>query len=398
MEKRRNTLDRLQRFGFGRRSSPSPTDSDKLKKSSDKSERLKELTELLKKGNTATIPPAPPAPVPPPRLKRHESPILWKGDYDRLDELPVSMKRAESERQMVFEPPIPPPPPPPPPPPLPPPINIKKQSKGSRGIPFRSSSFTQVDIKSTLNAIRDRFRRDKSVEKSNSNSESDSPIKSTQSHWDLIKIGLRGGFNSSNNNLDRPQLEDFVHTPDIILEEDDKIEEQFITETDSTLNLPTTIAEAESDTGLDIPRIATEMEIRMPMESPPETILQTATTCSIPVPVDTAEEWISKNPQEEWVDVEDNEVGLLPEVSEPLTLESVLTTVPLELREYELSSHSEEPTSPDEVFVTVQENLPTISVSTSSNPHSPNNSVSENNENVEHSRDDSLDYFEVKKR
>lgn len=398
MEKRRNTLDRLQRFGFGRRSSPSPTNSDKLKKSTDKSERLKELTELLKKGNTTIIPPPPLAPVPPPRYKRHESPILWKGDSEQLDEISVSMKRVESEKRKVFEPYIPPPPPPPPPPLPPPPINIKKQTKGSRGIPFRSSSFTQVDIKSTLNAIRDRFRRDKSVEKSNSNSESDSPIKSTQSHWDLIKIGLRGGFNSSNNNLDRAQLEELVHTPDIILEEDDRAEDQFMTAADSTLNLPTTIAEAESETGLSIPRIATEMEIRIPMESPPETLLQTATTCSIPVPVDTAEEWMCKNPQEEWVEVEDNEVGLLPEVTEPLTLESILTTLPMEPQEYELSSHSEEPISPDEVFVTVQENLPTISVSTSSNPHSPNNSVSENNEHVEHSRDDSLDYFEVKKR
>lgn len=100
MEKqRRNTLDRLQRLGFGRKSSSSSShDSNKSEKTSSKTERLKELTEKLKghthksspsaasssqsinsnssagsKSSTAPPPPPPPLPpppIPPPRPKR----------------------------------------------------------------------------------------------------------------------------------------------------------------------------------------------------------------------------------------------------------------------------------------------------------------------------------------
>lgn len=53
MEKRRNTLDRWQRLRFGRRATSNPPEDKKVsdidvKRSSDKSERLRELTELLK--------------------------------------------------------------------------------------------------------------------------------------------------------------------------------------------------------------------------------------------------------------------------------------------------------------------------------------------------------------
>lgn len=55
MEKRRNTLDRWQRLRFGRRAASNPPEDKKnleiesaQKRSSDKTERLRELTELLK--------------------------------------------------------------------------------------------------------------------------------------------------------------------------------------------------------------------------------------------------------------------------------------------------------------------------------------------------------------
>lgn len=97
MEKRRNTLDRWQRLGFGRRAASNPPEDKKsthtdveVKRSSDKSERLRELTELLKVSRGATNqsdglgdmklfsegatkpppPPPPPPPVPPPRKPR----------------------------------------------------------------------------------------------------------------------------------------------------------------------------------------------------------------------------------------------------------------------------------------------------------------------------------------
>lgn len=104
MEKRRNTLDRWQRLRFGRRSASNPpedkkpatptapetVDASTQKRSSDKTERLRELTELLK-GTTrqSTVlasaasassdrqpelqPSPPPPPIPPPRRPRHPS-------------------------------------------------------------------------------------------------------------------------------------------------------------------------------------------------------------------------------------------------------------------------------------------------------------------------------------
>lgn len=78
MEKRRNTLDRFQRLTFGRKSSPSNSvdvasnsKADKHRKTYERSERLKELTELLRGSNIsrASSTPTPP-PVPPPRRPR----------------------------------------------------------------------------------------------------------------------------------------------------------------------------------------------------------------------------------------------------------------------------------------------------------------------------------------
>lgn len=86
MEKRRNTLDRWQRLRFGRRAASNPPEEKKpsspelegatiSKRSSDKTERLRELTELLSvsawsgHGNRLSDETVPP-PVPPPRKPR----------------------------------------------------------------------------------------------------------------------------------------------------------------------------------------------------------------------------------------------------------------------------------------------------------------------------------------
>lgn len=90
MEKRRNTLDRWQRLRFGRRSASNPPEDKKPstpsdtepKRLSDKTERLKELTELLKGSRSPVLPSTlfaqshpgvsnTPPPIPPPRKPRH---------------------------------------------------------------------------------------------------------------------------------------------------------------------------------------------------------------------------------------------------------------------------------------------------------------------------------------
>lgn len=80
MEKRRNTFDRFQKWGFGQRSSSNNDLAAGEPKKKDKSERLKELTELLKSTripslsgfnkNTLRESSCSPPPVPPPRRQR----------------------------------------------------------------------------------------------------------------------------------------------------------------------------------------------------------------------------------------------------------------------------------------------------------------------------------------
>lgn len=72
MEKRRNTLDRWQRLGFGRRStnaSNEKAEKEKASKGSEKTERLRELTELLRGSRTPSNSAVPP-PIPPPRKQK----------------------------------------------------------------------------------------------------------------------------------------------------------------------------------------------------------------------------------------------------------------------------------------------------------------------------------------
>lgn len=68
MDKRRNTLERWQKLGFGRRSTEKQS-KEKATKSSDKTERLRELTELLRGSRSPSNASVPP-PIPPPRKQK----------------------------------------------------------------------------------------------------------------------------------------------------------------------------------------------------------------------------------------------------------------------------------------------------------------------------------------
>lgn len=126
MEKRRNTLDRWQKLRFGRRSASNPPEDKKLpqtsdsssaetnaKRSSDKTERLRELTELLKSrpssstsATPAPAPPPPPPPIPPPRKPR--SSITSTGTNSSIEKYidasasesgsPISIEKKEHKR------------------------------------------------------------------------------------------------------------------------------------------------------------------------------------------------------------------------------------------------------------------------------------------------------------
>lgn len=101
MEKRRNTLDRFQRLGFGRRSASNPPDGKTtetpkkdVKKPSDKTERLKELTEMLK-GSRA------PPPIPPPRRPRQH--IFEKQDSVEIASTSSSNNNTNDESETPKE-------------------------------------------------------------------------------------------------------------------------------------------------------------------------------------------------------------------------------------------------------------------------------------------------------
>lgn len=93
MDRRRNTFDKWQKLGFGKRSSSNTDLADKTKK--DKTERLRELTELLK-GNRITTPTvsgrsasrgscSPPPPIPPPRRQRAQTSV--EKSFEKLESI-----------------------------------------------------------------------------------------------------------------------------------------------------------------------------------------------------------------------------------------------------------------------------------------------------------------------
>ncbi|XP_068156307.1 LOW QUALITY PROTEIN: uncharacterized protein [Drosophila tropicalis] len=451
MEKRRNTLDRFQRLGFGRKSSPAASSSssaasgtEKQRKTSERSERLKELTELLRGGSTsrASSTPTPP-PVPPPRKPRglHLTNSLERQDTNTSqtsigsssagvqDQLLTASEATSREpkssgsgsqlqkqksngggsghtpstatrifaslkpntslsnleafllsnREKSKSPP---------PPPLstaatrtaaassscdwnphvsrPESRTVSGSYAQTKGIPFRSVSFSQIDCKSTLSALRDRLRRDKAVE-----APSPSPTHSLHMpkdnddpgwiHIPLKKtelcINLNYGQEKSLEHVledvnDSIQEEDIFNTDnssssnlilplaatassviaahatmesltDTIQSESDCIikEEPLPIIVQPKLEITPPPASAGSDSvslNSSAPNLATLMEEQVTLESPPGNFLQTATTCEIPVPVYecAAQEWL-ETPAQEWVEVAPEEFGIVPETIQP---------------------------------------------------------------------------------
>ncbi|XP_036346042.1 uncharacterized protein LOC118755272 [Rhagoletis pomonella] len=564
MEKRRNTLDRFQRLGFGRKSTPTPSGastesggSSRNRKSTEKSERLRELTELLRGNRSSPTPP----PIPPPRKPRHGShsasnslersetqahapavrtlsattssldntPLSFmsarsdgimlmdqdeqaadypsagtstknsvkidaKNDFSRSD-LPskaevsgtearaaaaqavattksltstaklsdtlkpnASLSNFESLMLMGREQSKSPP--------QRPAANVvasgsvnaesaqlanssdiatklgRPESRtviGSytqKGIPFRSASFSQIDISSgkykkcSWSALRDRLWREKVVgsvdsatntkkgrieEASGALTSAVATEVKVNSEPDWIYIPLKKKTEMSinlNYGQDMSNLENVIESPDIIPEEDifntdaehsssatedskeavlktnlviahakmESLTDTIHSENDFTIEaeevalaIQPVSAVVESEEGLVEqakvieqptiqepinaelmePNVAMLMEERMPLESPPDNFLQTATTCLIPVPVYecAAQEWRLENPPQEWVEVQPEEFGIIPEAIEPLLSLSDCVNV-------------------KHVSKTAQEyrveNLPTISVSRSS--------------------------------
>ncbi|KAH8295057.1 hypothetical protein KR018_006438, partial [Drosophila ironensis] len=433
MEKRRNTLDRFQRLGFGRKSSPAaaasssssmPTASapEKQRKTSERSERLRELTELLRGGgggggsssrasSTPTPPPPPPPPVPPPRKPRHSN--LERQDtgasQNSESEGGISnhLKPSEdtarhsggggistaarlfaslrpntslsnlealmlSNREKSKSPP----------PPAqqqhhhqrqrPAAKNADATGSGSfestaqasrsesrnaqKAIPFRSVSFSQIDCKSTLSALRDRLRRDKAIEAPSPSpthsKEEVTAVPSPDPGW--VHIPLRKTELSIN--LHYGQEKSLDHD---VIQEEDIFSSEFTASGGSEILFPaaatassviaahatmeslTDTIQSESDCLIkeeaqphvqpvleitppassvsgSAPNLATLMEEQLPLEAPPDNFLQTATTCEIPVPVYecAAQEWL-ETPAQEWVEVAPEEFGIVPETIQP---------------------------------------------------------------------------------
>nr|XP_014098224.1 uncharacterized protein LOC106623286 isoform X3 [Bactrocera oleae] len=557
MEKRRNTLDRFQRLGFGRKSTPASSGvsadgssgSLRNRKSNEKSERLRELTELLRGNRSSPTPP----PIPPPRKPRNgshsasnsleradtqmhapavrtasagtysiestepptsfisnrtddimlmdqeEDKLAGKmksgvGDcanqinnsstvtttaaakdvamqtgaavahastnrlYDTLKpntslsnfESLMSMSREKSKS-----------------PPLRSSANITASSVVSaddarladssgiatkltrpesrtvigsyaqKGIPFRSASFSQIDLssgkykKSSWSALRDRLWRDKVVGSVDSATNTKKPSSSEETRNALISaVGIEGKVKSEpdwiyiplkkksemsinlNYGQDMKSLENVMESPDIIPEEDifntdlehastttedcnamvlqhnlviahakmESLTDTIQSENDYTIDakeVAVTIepvpAVVEADEGavekakvieqptilepinadLIEPNVAMLMEERIALESPPDNFLQTATTCLIPVSVYecAAQDWRLENPPQEWVEVQPEEFGIIPETIEPLhSLNDCVNVKPI----------------PKTALEYHMENVPTISVSRSS--------------------------------
>ncbi|KAH8329800.1 hypothetical protein KR074_010416, partial [Drosophila pseudoananassae] len=436
MEKRRNTLDRFQRLGFGRKSSPAATAAsasssssspsasgpEKQRKTSERSERLRELTELLRGGSggggggssrassTPTPPPPPPPPVPPPRkprnshlerqdtgasqtsesdvgsshhlranedTNRHSGGSSGGGSMSTAARLFASLRPNTSlsnleafmlsNREKSKSPP---------PPAQQRPAastltagryadatgsgsfeSTQPTSRGAhKAVPFRSVSFSQIDCKSTLSALRDRLRRDKAIEAPSPSpthsKEEESPIPNPDPGW--VHIPLRK--TELNINLNYGQEKSIDH--DAIQEEDIFSSElaasggseilypatataSSVIAAHATMESLTDTIQSESDCLIkeevqhvhpvleitppastisegSAPNLATLMEEQIPLEAPPDNFLQTATTCEIPVPVYecAAQEWL-ETPAQEWVEVAPEEFGIVPETIQP---------------------------------------------------------------------------------
>ncbi|KAH8414040.1 hypothetical protein KR222_002998, partial [Zaprionus bogoriensis] len=456
MEKRRNTLDRFQLLPFGRKSTPAAapeaaasaqadartSGSDKHRKTFERSERLKELTELLRGSNMsrASSTPTPP-PVPPPRRPRllqtgsgassievHDSPVATSADDQCLSpeepqsktstsQLPKQNSNGSRPQQHG---------------------NNSSSSGGGSGsisvptsstasrlfhsmrpnasfsnleafmlgnceksksspplaageeldpsssewatqlsrpesrigsspsaqkarLPFRSLSFTQIDCKSTLSAWRDRLRRDKAIEPptlTHNKAVDQYRVENSEPGW--IHIPLRSTALSINLNYGQEKsLENVLEDVSESITEDDifntdsnnagsgavpatassviaahaKMEslsdtihsegEEYALPLTVRANNPPIIVEPESPSTPSTPNLVTLLEEPQTPESlatpTADSVLQTATTCLIPVPVYecASQEWL-ETPAQEWVELSP-EFGIIPETTQPPT-------------------------------------------------------------------------------
>ncbi|XP_064553700.1 rho guanine nucleotide exchange factor 17 isoform X1 [Drosophila montana] len=444
MDKRRNTLDRFQRIAFGRKSKPSVSSeaasnegcrsfgpdkqsgSEKQCNLSERSERLKELTELLRGGNIscASSTPTPP-PVPPPRKPRishnnsttsstetHECQLSTCGLVDSdpgmttelLKQISTNSNKSGSgsisvpataarilhsirpntslsnleafmmcTREKSKSPP-----------PFAeddaveptstewasqlsrPESRIGSSTSTQKGIlPFRSVSFSQIDCKSTLSALRDRLRRDKAIETPPPIQNNTKTIESADLLCDRSRIPEPGWVHiplkntGLSINLNYGQEKSLEHVledvPDIIGEEDifntdncsiagalpatassviaahakmESLSDTIPSEGEYNINkdcatmtvnrnLTPNIEEPKVDSEFSSPNIGKLLEEQCLIESSSDNILQTATTCLIPVPVYecAAQEWL-ETPTQEWVELAP-EFDIVPEIIQP---------------------------------------------------------------------------------
>ncbi|KAH8399046.1 hypothetical protein KR215_001287, partial [Drosophila sulfurigaster] len=247
-------------------------------------------------------------------------------------------------------------------------------SHASKGkLPFRSVSFSQIDCKSTLSALRDRLRRDKAIENTPTPTPtpSPSPVPPPPSsslsvdlfyehersriipdpgwvHIPLKSTGVCINLNYGQEKSLEHVLED---VPDSIPEEDifntdsssivgiipatassviaahakmESLSDTIHSEGEYTASEecpprikaidPPIIVEPEASPTASTPNLVTLLEESAP---PSDNVLQTATTCLIPVPVYecAAQEWL-ETPAQEWVELAP-EFGIVPQTTQP---------------------------------------------------------------------------------
>lgn len=371
MERRKNTLDRWQRLRFGRRAASNPpedkgqpsadADASAAKRSSDKSERLRELTELLKGARHQSIPPnleggsrepPPPPPLPPPRKPRQPD---GSGCVDKFIDTsasesgsPISGARAEHSRptdysntlrpnastsqldQMTRHYRLP---------------SAKDNSlfkefvrssdstQNEKVPPIRSASFSQVDyssgkyIRSAFGALRaltksktppvvdntnltlPRSRRDRSRTPSPAPdrfaSAPSSPPEDLQDVWIPLKP-TAAEKSSTRNELNLNLLG--ANSADVIIEEDSE-NSPTADSKESKYVVPQSPPVAPHH-GLPTFKLIEPSQLRidaLPNEdglmSSPEDFFQTASTCMIPVPVYecTARDWVEADLADQWI-------------------------------------------------------------------------------------------------
>lgn len=366
MEKRRKTMDRWQRLGFGRRSTSNPPDAEQAaastntKKGQEKTERLKELTEMLRGSRAPQMPP-----IPPPRKPRSPNNTLPdscslkdESDYAAASKI-ISLKPKPTEQKHLFHGPIraikslrantsasnleehlsdeleemdiPTS--------LPPPIDVdftaplaKAEARTvisastQKHIPFRSASFSQVDyssgkyIRSALGAIKTKLTKNKEASVVDSanltlprKKEGSSPTKSDTEddrldpNGDRVKTELNISLAYES---DRISLASELATVEPLSPIENTTPnngcfdvDRFVADTEDTMN--GFILVKASEMTLD----TLEEELSIDSPQPKEEFLQTATTCLIPVPVYecVTKDWSCPDSTEQWLDASEND-------------------------------------------------------------------------------------------